>query len=106
MICRGSSSHSSPSGAEAPAWGCRSCNESSSSMEARPAPGIAPRGAGGSRSCFRWGPPKTARTPTVPRERILVVDDEPAVRFGVRDFLDSQGYLVDEADSGEAALQR
>jgi DNA-binding NtrC family response regulator len=42
----------------------------------------------------------------MPRERILVVDDEPAIRFGVRDFLGARGYQVDEADSGQAALQR
>jgi DNA-binding NtrC family response regulator len=42
----------------------------------------------------------------MPRERILIVDDEPAIRFGVRDFLASQGYQVDEAESGQAALQR
>jgi DNA-binding NtrC family response regulator len=42
----------------------------------------------------------------MPRERILVVDDEPAIRFGVRDFLAHHGYVVDEADSAGAALQR
>jgi len=42
----------------------------------------------------------------MPRERILVVDDEPAIRFGVRDYLGSHGYQVDEADSGQGALQR
>jgi DNA-binding NtrC family response regulator len=31
--------------------------------------------------------------------RILVVDDEPAIRFGVREFLRSNGYDVEEADS-------
>jgi DNA-binding NtrC family response regulator len=37
------------------------------------------------------------------RHRILVVDDESGVRFGVRDFLESHGYDVAEADSGRAA---
>ncbi|HEY8516679.1 MAG TPA: sigma-54 dependent transcriptional regulator [Candidatus Binatia bacterium] len=31
--------------------------------------------------------------------RILLVDDEMAIRFGVREFLRSHGYEVDEADS-------
>jgi DNA-binding NtrC family response regulator len=35
--------------------------------------------------------------------KILIVDDEPAVRFGVRDFLEAHGYDVDEADSAAAA---
>jgi DNA-binding NtrC family response regulator len=29
--------------------------------------------------------------------RVLVIDDEPAARFGIRDFLESHGYEVDEA---------
>ncbi len=33
------------------------------------------------------------------RNRILVVDDEPGVRFGIRDFLEQQGYEVEEAES-------
>jgi DNA-binding NtrC family response regulator len=35
--------------------------------------------------------------------RILIVDDEPGIRFGVRDFLESEGLEVDEADSVSAA---
>jgi DNA-binding NtrC family response regulator len=37
------------------------------------------------------------------RNKILVVDDEPGVRFGIRDFLDQQGFEVEEADSCEDA---
>lgn len=37
------------------------------------------------------------------KNRILIVDDEPAVRFGIRDFLEFQGYEVEEAESCEAA---
>ena len=37
------------------------------------------------------------------RERILVVDDEPGVRLGIRRFLESKGYLVQEADTCRAA---
>ena len=30
------------------------------------------------------------------RNRILIVDDEPGLRFGIRDFLELQGYEIDE----------
>jgi DNA-binding NtrC family response regulator len=33
------------------------------------------------------------------RNRILIVDDEPGLRFGIRDFLELQGYEIDEAES-------
>jgi DNA-binding NtrC family response regulator len=39
------------------------------------------------------------------REKILVVDDEVGIRFGIRDFLESQGYEVDEADSCQGMLE-
>ena len=35
--------------------------------------------------------------------KILIVDDEPGIRFGVRDFLESEGLEVDEADTIAAA---
>src|SRR6478736_6658814 len=37
------------------------------------------------------------------RNKVLVVDDEPAVRFGIRDFLEQQGYEIEEAESCEDA---
>ncbi|HYO15559.1 MAG TPA: sigma-54 dependent transcriptional regulator [Thermoanaerobaculia bacterium] len=37
------------------------------------------------------------------RERIMVVEDEPIVRFGIRDFLESRGFDVDEAGNLEQA---
>src|SRR6185503_2654364 len=37
------------------------------------------------------------------RYKVLVVDDESAVRFGIRDFLEQQGYEIDEADSCQDA---
>ena len=37
------------------------------------------------------------------RNKVLVVDDEPGVRFGIRDFLEQQGYEIEEADSCEDA---
>jgi DNA-binding NtrC family response regulator len=33
------------------------------------------------------------------RNRILIVDDEPAVRFGIREFLEIHGYQIAEAES-------
>jgi DNA-binding NtrC family response regulator len=33
------------------------------------------------------------------KNRVLVVDDEPALRFGIRDFLELQGYEIEEAES-------
>jgi len=41
----------------------------------------------------------------VARNKILVIDDEAGVRFSIRDFLESQGYEVDEADSCQGAQQ-
>jgi DNA-binding NtrC family response regulator len=38
------------------------------------------------------------------RKRILVIDDEAAVRFGLRDFLETHGYEVLEAESCRQAL--
>jgi DNA-binding NtrC family response regulator len=37
------------------------------------------------------------------RKRVLLVDDEPAVRFGVCDFLRGRGFEVEEAESCRAA---
>ena len=42
----------------------------------------------------------------VPMPHILVVDDEPDVRELVETLLASQGYDIDGADGGEAALDR
>jgi two-component system KDP operon response regulator KdpE len=38
--------------------------------------------------------------------RILVVDDEPQLRRVMRSTLSALGFIVDDADTGEAALQR
>ena len=35
----------------------------------------------------------------MPRNRILLVDDEPGVRFGMRGFLESHDYQVEEAET-------
>jgi CheY-like chemotaxis protein len=37
--------------------------------------------------------------------RVLVVDDEPAMRRGLRTSLRTNGYEVEEARSGEEAVQ-
>src|SRR5918999_1654274 len=39
------------------------------------------------------------------RNKILVVDDEAGIRFGIRDFLESSGYEVEEADSCQTAVE-
>ncbi len=39
------------------------------------------------------------------RKNILIVDDEAAVRFGMRDFLEAHGFDVSEADSCRAARE-
>jgi len=38
-----------------------------------------------------------------PRYRILLVEDDPGVRFGIRSFLEAHGYDVEEADTCQAA---
>ena len=40
------------------------------------------------------------------RARVLVVDDDPGVRYTVREILDSAGLDVEDVDRGEAALER
>jgi DNA-binding NtrC family response regulator len=39
------------------------------------------------------------------RNRILVIDDEPGLRFGVRDFLELHNFQIDEAESCREAQQ-
>jgi len=39
----------------------------------------------------------------LPGKRVLVVDDHAGSRFGIRDFLESHGYVVTEADTCQAA---
>lgn len=38
------------------------------------------------------------------KEKILIIDDQPSVRFGLRSLLEGEGYRVDEADTGARAL--
>ncbi len=37
------------------------------------------------------------------RDTVLIVDDEAAIRFGVREYLDRQGYRVVEAETWQGA---
>ena len=39
------------------------------------------------------------------KEKVLVADDEAGARFSIRDFLELQGYEVDEADSCRKTLR-
>ena len=39
------------------------------------------------------------------RNKILIIDDEPGARFGVRDYLETNGYEVDEAPTCQAAQE-
>jgi len=39
------------------------------------------------------------------RNKVLVVDDESGVRFGIRDFLEQHGYEIEEAESCRDAQQ-
>jgi DNA-binding NtrC family response regulator len=41
----------------------------------------------------------------IQRPRILIVDDEPNIRQGLAEALDDQGYEIEQAASGEAALE-
>jgi two-component system response regulator HydG len=38
--------------------------------------------------------------------KILIVDDEPAVRYALRALLEEEGFAVDEAPDGQAGLER
>jgi DNA-binding NtrC family response regulator len=38
------------------------------------------------------------------KEKILIVDDQPSVRFGLRSLLEGEGYRVAEAEDGARAL--
>ena len=40
------------------------------------------------------------------RNRVLLVDDDPVIRFGIRNFLESQGMQVIEAESVRKAQEK
>ena len=40
------------------------------------------------------------------RKRILLIEDEPDVRHGLRKIFDAEGFMVEEAPSGELGLAR
>ena len=37
-------------------------------------------------------------------DKILIVDDQPSVRFGLRSLLEAEGYRALEAETGEQAI--
>jgi CheY-like chemotaxis protein len=39
-------------------------------------------------------------------QRVLLVDDEPAIRLALRKWFERNGWTVDEADDGRTALDR
>src|SRR5688500_10352037 len=45
----------------------------------------------------------TADTPTSPRAHILLVEDDAAIRRGVREYLSASGFEISEADSCASA---
>lgn len=40
------------------------------------------------------------------KNKILIVDDEPGSRFGIRDFLETKGFEVEEAESCQSAIEQ
>lgn len=48
---------------------------------------------------------KKMRTAMAHQNSILIVEDEPALRMVLADYLGKQGYEVIEADSGERAMK-
>src|SRR5512137_2339100 len=61
----------------------------------------------GARTTARWRCRRTRRDETrpsgAPRMRVLLVEDEPALRAPLRAALEGAGYVVDEADNGRDA---
>jgi CheY-like chemotaxis protein len=49
-------------------------------------------------------PPGEVARPSAPRERIVLVEDQPAMRASARDLLESLGYAVQAYPDGESAL--
>jgi CheY-like chemotaxis protein len=49
--------------------------------------------------------PLTTQPPGATRGRVLIVDDEPAIRLLIRSTLEDQGYELVEAADGEQALR-
>ena len=41
----------------------------------------------------------------MPANRVLIIDDEPDIRFAIRDYLDVLGYAVSEAGDCESGLE-
>lgn len=71
-----------------------------------PEPPFVPHGASGGPPGFRPAPiVPTVQTAVSPPARILVVEDDSAVRETVVELLEEEGYSVAEASNGAEALQ-
>ena len=44
------------------------------------------------------------RARVTPAGRVLVADDEPSIRFVLRETLEAEGFEVTDVDNGDAAL--
>lgn len=53
----------------------------------------------------RPAPVPVARADTAPAKHILVIEDDPIVRFNVISYLADSGFLVSEKDNGTAGLE-
>src|SRR5262245_10628342 len=51
-------------------------------------------------------PPQSESEIRLLKGRVLIVEDEPGVRLGVRTYLEAYGYEIEEADSCASALTR
>jgi len=74
-----------------------------------PAPGRSPPRAadpGGAVPPPDAAPAATTASGADGRPRALVVDDDPGVRYTLREILESEGLAVEEAEDGVAALER
>jgi len=40
------------------------------------------------------------------KERILIVDDEERIRDMIKEYMEQNGYIIDEASNGREALER
>jgi CheY-like chemotaxis protein len=72
---------------------------------AREVPHLLQEGRSGIDWNTKRGHKKAAKTmPTQSLARILVIDDQPSVRLGVREILEDAGYEVTEAASADEAM--
>jgi DNA-binding NtrC family response regulator len=56
-------------------------------------------------ACGTRRPPRPSRTDIHPMSRILIIDDEPAIGWSLREILSDEGHSVEVAASVEAGLE-